>query len=68
MKAAIAPMAELSTSEVQPLTKGTIMTTKMKSGIKPARKRRSFSAIGRSRSCFGNTGPRLGVRRQRIAI
>ncbi len=46
MKAVIAPMAELSTSEVQPLTKGTIIAPKITSGSTPARSRRSFSAIG----------------------
>ena len=59
-KAVIAPMAELSTSEVQPLTNGTIIAAKMTSGSKPARSRRSFSRSGMSRSSGGSTGPSSG--------
>ena len=43
-KAAIAPIAELSTSDVQPFTKGTIMTAKIITGSNPARRSRIFSA------------------------
>ena len=43
-KAVSAPMAELSTSEVQPFTKGTIIAAKIASGRIPAPRRRIFSA------------------------
>ncbi len=65
-KAANAPMAELSTSEVQPLTKGTIMVAKMTSGSSPARSSFIFSArVMSPRSEAGRAGPSSGCRRQR---
>ena len=67
-KAAIAPMAELSTSDVQPFTKGTIITAKITTGSRPARSKRSFSGQPTSRSSAERAGPRSGFRRQRMAI
>ena len=68
VNAAIAPIAELSTSDVQPFTKGTIMVAKMIIGNNPARNRRIFSACGISRSLAGNTGPKTGLMRQRTTM
>ena len=44
-KAAMAPMAELSTSEVQPLTKGTIIVEKMPNGKKPRQQQPVFLGL-----------------------
>ena len=67
-KAASAPIAELSTREVQPFTKGTIMAAKIPNGSSPALSSRSFSAIGTLRSSSGRGGPSSGCMRQRIAM
>jgi len=47
-KAVIAPIAELSTSEVQPFTKGTIIAAKIASGSTPENSRRYFSFMNTS--------------------
>ncbi len=67
-KAVSAPIAELSTRLVQPLTNGTIMAAKMPSGSRPARSSFSFSFIGMLRSSGGSAGPSSGCRRQRTTI
>ena len=66
--AVIAPIAALSTNDVQPFTKGTIMTAKITRGSKPARNSRSFSARGTSRSSGFNAGPNTGFFQQRRTI
>ncbi len=60
MNAAMAPMAELSTRLVQPLTNGTIIEAKITTGRTPARNRRNFSPRLTWRSSFGSTGPSSG--------
>ena len=68
VNAVIAPMAELSTSDVQPFTNGIIMAKNMANGSKPESRRRYFSAFGILRSSSLSAGPRLGLCLQRIAI
>ena len=59
-KAARAPIAELSTRLVQPLTKGTIITAKIPSGSSPAFNKRSFSDMEMFRCSSPNAGPSWG--------
>ena len=69
-KAVMAPMAELSTSEVQPLTKGTIMAAKIASGRHAGLQQLQFfgpSACVRA-SSFGSAGPSCGWKPQRTAM
>ena len=64
----MAPMAELSTRDVQPFTKGTIMAAKIATGRIPARNSRSFSARGTLRSLGSKAGPSCGCKRQRTTM
>ena len=66
--AAIAPIAEASTSEVQPFTNGTIMAANIPNGSIPALNKRSFSRVEILRSSTGNAGPREGLILQRTAM
>ena len=68
MKAVSAPMAELSTRLVQPLTNGTIIAANIASGSNPARSKRSFSAMPTSLDSALSAGPSEGLMRQRMAI
>ena len=68
VNAAIAPIAELSTNEVQPFTNGIIIVAKMVMGSSPARRRRIFSACVILRSHSGKTGPRTGFIRHLTTI
>ena len=68
MNAATAPSAELSTREVQPLTKGTIITKKITKGNRPALSNRNFSGHPTLRSSLLSAGPSLGLALQRIAM
>ena len=56
-KAVMAPMAELSTSDVQPLTNGTIIAAKIASGRMPACSSLSFAARGMVRASSLSAGP-----------
>ena len=67
-KAAIAPIAELSTKDVQPLMKGIIIAKNINKGNRPALRSFNFTGSGIFRSSTGRIGPSAGLIRQRTAI
>ncbi len=66
--AEVAPTAELSTRDVNPITNRPVMVKKIRNGMIPARNSASFSPSGIASSASDTTGARSGFTRQRTQI